>query len=124
MPEEKRNYVDRERYYVVHDSRGIIWIGTYGNGLFVYDVANGQMKHIVADSDNAQSQIGSDFLQCVIEDHSGNIWVSSEYTGVSRLEVLNEGTLRIFPAGEGSLIVRIRYVPCTVVLLKYHSWNP
>jgi hypothetical protein len=101
MPEEKRNYVDRERYYVVHDSRGIIWIGTYGNGLFVYDVANGQMKHIVADSDNAQSQIGSDFLQCVIEDHSGNIWVSSEYTGVSRLEVLNEGTLRIFPAGEG-----------------------
>lgn len=33
MPEEKRNYVDRERYYVVHDSRGIIWIGTYGNGL-------------------------------------------------------------------------------------------
>jgi CheY-like chemotaxis protein len=38
MPEEKRNYVDRERYYVVHDSRGIIWIGTYGNGLFVYDV--------------------------------------------------------------------------------------
>ena len=29
---------------------------------FVYDVANGQMKHIVADSDNAQSQIGSDFL--------------------------------------------------------------
>lgn len=61
MPEEKRNYVDRERYYVVHDSRGIIWIGTYGNGLFVYDVANGQMKHIVADSDNTQSQIGSDF---------------------------------------------------------------
>ena len=57
-----------------------------GNGLFVYDVANGQMKHIVADSDNAQSQIGLDFLQCVIEDHSGNIWVSSEYTGVSRLE--------------------------------------
>ena len=101
MPEEKRNYVDRERYYVVHDSRGIIWIGTYGNGLFVYDVSNGQMKHIVADSDNTQSQIGSDFLQCVIEDHSGNIWVSSEYTGVSRLEVLNEGTLRIFPAGEG-----------------------
>lgn len=40
-------------------------------------------------------------MQCVIEDHSGNIWVSSEYTGVSRLEVLNEGTLRIFPAGEG-----------------------
>lgn len=101
MPEEKRNYVDRERYYVVHDSRGIIWIGTYGNGLFVYDVANGQMKHIVANSDNMQTLIGSDFLQCVMEDHSGNIWVSSEYTGVSRLEVLNEGTLRILPAGEG-----------------------
>ena len=47
MPEEKRNYVDRERYYVVHDSRGIIWIGTYGNGLFVYDVANARISSII-----------------------------------------------------------------------------
>lgn len=31
-----------------------------------------------------------------MEDRAGGIWVSSEYTGISRLSVLNEGAERIF----------------------------
>lgn len=33
MPREKVGYIDMERYHVVHDSRDILWISTYGNGL-------------------------------------------------------------------------------------------
>ena len=35
-----------------------------------------------------------------MEDRAGGIWVSSEYTGISRLSVLNEGAERIFPEDE------------------------
>ena len=35
-----------------------------------------------------------------MEDRSGGIWVSSEYTGISHITVLNEGAKRIFPEDE------------------------
>ena len=38
IPEEKMKYIDYERYHVVRDDRGIVWISTYGNGLFTYDI--------------------------------------------------------------------------------------
>ena len=32
-----------------------------------------------------------------MEDSSGAIWVSSEYAGIARLTILNEGIKRIYP---------------------------
>ena len=29
IPEEKMKYIDYERYHVVRDDRGIVWISTY-----------------------------------------------------------------------------------------------
>ena len=46
MPYDKLGFIDKERYYIVHDSRGIIWISTYGNGLFAYDPATESIQHL------------------------------------------------------------------------------
>ena len=96
IPEDKLGYIDYERYHIVHDSRGIIWISTYGNGLFAYDTTEDKLEHFLANI-NDQSHISSDFLLYVMEDRAGGIWVSSEYSGLSRISVLNEGTPRIYP---------------------------
>lgn len=96
IPQDKLGYIDYERYHIVHDSRGIIWISTYGNGLFAYDTTEDKMQHFLANI-NDQSHISSDFLLYVMEDRAGGIWVSSEYSGLSRISVLNEGTSRIYP---------------------------
>ena len=96
IPEDKLGYIDYERYHIVHDSRGIIWISTYGNGLFAYDTTEDKLEHFLAII-NDQSHISSDFLLYVMEDRAGGIWVSSEYSGLSRISVLNEGTSRIYP---------------------------
>ncbi|MBR1995226.1 MAG: hybrid sensor histidine kinase/response regulator, partial [Alistipes sp.] len=96
MPAEKVNYIDEERYHIVHDSRDIIWISTYGNGLFAYDLKSDELQHFTSDIDRFHL-IADNFLQFVMEDRAGGIWVSSEYTGISRLTVLNEGAERIFP---------------------------
>lgn len=99
IPTDKVNYIDEERYHVVHDSRDIVWISTYGNGLFAYDLASDELQHFTS-AINGFSHITSNFLLYVMEDRTGGIWVSSEYTGLSRLSVLNEGAERIFPENE------------------------
>lgn len=96
MPEEKMYYIDFERYCFVHDSRDIIWISTYGNGLFAYNLHTDELQHFSA-AMNEFSYIPSDYLLHVMEDRSGGIWVSSEFSGVSWLTVLNEGSSYIYP---------------------------
>lgn len=98
IPEEKVRYIDRERYHVVHDSQGYIWISTYGNGLFVYDTAKDEMEHFVA-SGNGSDPISSDFLLYVAEDRAGGIWISYESAGMTRLSISNRGIKRIYPTG-------------------------
>ncbi|MDR0939014.1 MAG: response regulator [Mediterranea sp.] len=93
---DKIGYIDYERYHVVRDSRGIAWISTYGNGLFAYDPTEDRLEHFLSSADN-MSHISSDFLLYVMEDRSGGIWVSSEYSGVSRISVEGGGTMRIYP---------------------------
>ena len=99
IPADKVNYIDEERYHIVHDSRDIVWISTYGNGLFAYDLATDELQHFESNI-NGFSHITSNFLQYIMEDRAGGIWVSSEYTGISRLSVLNEGAERVFPEDE------------------------
>lgn len=100
MAKEKIGLIDEERYYIYHDSRDILWIATYGNGLYTYDLKTGQTFHFTANADNTVTPIGSNFLQSVYEDRSGNIWVSAEFTGASCLQIINKGALRIFPMGD------------------------
>ncbi len=95
MPAGRIGYIDEERYTVVRDKRGLTWISTYGNGLFVYNETTGQMQHFVAGAD-ANSPVVSNYLQTLYEDRSGSMWVSSEYGGLSHLWVMNEGVSRIF----------------------------
>lgn len=93
---DKIGHIDMERYHIVQDSRDIIWISTYGNGLFAYDSATDELQHFTSNI-NGFSHISSNFLQYIIEDRSGGIWVSSEFSGVSHLEVINKGAYRIYP---------------------------
>lgn len=96
VPEEKVRFVDKERYHVVHDSRNILWISTYGNGLFTYNLQTNRLSHFTA-NDKRSSIINSDALQYVAEDRSGSIWIGSDYTGVSHLKVVGEISTLFLP---------------------------
>ena len=98
IPEDKLTYIDHERYHVVHDSRGLIWISTYCNGLFLYNPSEDRLEHFV--SNTKDSPIVSDFLLYIMEDRSGAIWVSSEHSGLSRITLSNEGITRFYPESD------------------------
>ena len=96
IPPERVKYIDEERYHIVCDSRGLTWISTYGNGLFVYDPVEDSLQHFTFDMEGA-SHITSDYLLYLMEDRTGGIWVSSEYAGVSHIQVLDGSVRRLLP---------------------------
>jgi signal transduction histidine kinase/ligand-binding sensor domain-containing protein/AraC-like DNA-binding protein/CheY-like chemotaxis protein len=69
---------------------GRIYIATYGAGLYIIDPHTWQMEHFSAQ--DSHPLFGSDYLQAILIDHSGNIWISADNAGVACLSPV-EGAL-------------------------------
>lgn len=102
FPQQTTNYIDYERFHIVEDNHGLIWISTYGKGLFVFNQDLTQSQHFVADK-LGESPIASTYLLGIIADRHDGVWVSSEYGGVSHIQVMDKGVERIYPNGEGNM---------------------
>lgn len=90
--------ISQERFQVYHDSRNIIWITTFGNGLFAIDENTGKMHHYTADSD-----LVTNYLLCITEDESGEIWVGTELAGVAKISLSNYPFDIFYPAPGGNV---------------------
>lgn len=101
LPNET-NYIDYERFNIVEDNHGLVWISTYGKGLFVFNQRLDQGQHFVA-NEKGESPIASNYLLCITADRRDGVWVSAEYGGVSHLQVMDKGVVRIFPNGRENL---------------------
>lgn len=102
FPQQATNYIDHERFHIVEDNHGLIWISTYGKGLFVFNQDLTQSQHFVADK-LGESPIASNYLLGIIADRHDGVWVSAEYGGVSHIQVMDKGVERIYPNGEGKM---------------------
>lgn len=102
FPQQATNYIDHERFHIVEDNHGLIWISTYGKGLFVFNQDLTQSQHFVADK-LGESPIASNYLLGIIADRHDGVWVSSEYGGVSHIQVMDKGVECIYPNGEGNM---------------------
>lgn len=102
FPQQTTNYIDYERFHIVEDNHGLIWISTYGKGLFVFNHDLNQGQHFVA-NEKGESPIASNYLLCITADRRDGVWVSAEYGGVSHLQVMDKGVVRIFPNGRENL---------------------
>lgn len=102
FPQQTTNYINYERFHIVEDNHGLIWISTYGKGLFVFNQDLTQSQHFVADK-LGESPIASNYLLGIIADRHDGVWVSSEYGGVSHIQVMDKGVERIYPNGEGNM---------------------
>lgn len=101
LPNET-NYIDYERFNIVEDNHGLVWISTYGKGLFVFNHDLNQGQHFVA-NEKGESPIASNYLLRITADRRDGVWVSAEYGGVSHLQVMDKGVVRIFPNGRENL---------------------
>lgn len=106
IPQEKRSLLSREQYHILHDSRNLIWITTYGNGVFVYNPMSQELQQFTADDDRF-SCLASNFLLNIMEDRSGSIWIGTEHCGISHVKIISEGSQRLYPTDSGNNLVRM-----------------
>lgn len=83
------------RYSIVTDKDGMIWISTYGNGLFVHNPKTQETTHYLSTGTNI-APIQTNFLIKMYEDKAGNIWVCQENMGVAVISKQSENIERIF----------------------------
>lgn len=102
FPEQSTNYIDYERFHIVEDNHGLIWISTYGKGLYVFNHDLTESQHFVADN-RGEAPIASNYLLGIIADRHDGVWVSSEYGGVAHIKVMDKGVERIYPNGEENM---------------------
>lgn len=78
------------------DTRGTIWIGTYGRGLYKYDTESRiceQVKHDTVDNGSH----GNDYITSIYEDRDHNIWFTTEGDGFSYISAATERVTRFIP---------------------------
>ncbi len=108
IPSKILSSIDMERYEVYHDSRDIIWITTYGNGLFALHTG-GQVQHYTTE----RGLLPTNYMLCITEDKSGEIWVGTEFAGVAKISLTTYATKFFYPApseaGSRANAVRLIY---------------
>ena len=100
FPESMLRLIDFERYHVYHDNQGIIWITTYGNGLFAYSIEHDQLHHI---EQGKNGFTGSNFLLNVMVDKSDNVWVGNNNNGLTQIIRPHKGIKRFFPNQQNAM---------------------
>lgn len=80
------------------DSKQQLWIGSWGEGLFLYDENLNLLNHFTHTVGEQQS-ICSDFIQLIIEDSEGDIWIGTNGGGLSMYNS-DAGTFRHFKSDD------------------------
>ena len=67
---------------IILDKKGILWYGTFGQGLYRIDTNNDRITNYRNNPGDVQS-ISENAINCIYEDHSGNIWFGTFGAGIN-----------------------------------------
>lgn len=101
IPNNIVEFIDLERYNIFIDTKDLIWITTYGNGLFTYDAKKEVLTNYKSNLN--QNSPASDYLLSITEDKYGNIWIGSEYAGIIKVVRSDHNLHIIRPEKETSI---------------------
>ena len=94
---------------LTQDASGVLWIGSFTDGLTSYDVRTGRFsryRHIAGDP----ASLSSDTVHQLFIDHAGNLWVGTD-DGLNRFDPKSK-TFRVFKIESGSTSSQ-RYIAIT-----------
>lgn len=101
IPYDIVKIIDYERYNIFIDSENLIWITTYGNGLFCYNPTDGKLSNYKYSPN--ENSLASDYLLSITEDKYGNIWIGSEYAGIIKVVKASYGLQILRPEEDSSI---------------------
>ena len=90
FPFEKKNEPSNA-YSMMADSKGNIWIGTWGNGLYLFNKEKEKFSHILIKPVFLNSKIRTDYdvILDIFEDNIGDVWIGTDGGGVVKLSEKN-----------------------------------
>jgi signal transduction histidine kinase/ligand-binding sensor domain-containing protein/DNA-binding response OmpR family regulator len=101
IPGSVLQLIDEERYQFVADKHRNVWITTYGNGLFRYNVLTGSLSHYSYNKNT--NGLASNYLLSIVLDKNNNIWVGTESMGINKLSFSNRDVQILFPDPESAV---------------------
>lgn len=84
---------------MVQDGKGLLWIGTMGNGLFCYDPVSRNSKNFLSKL-NDKNSLCSNSVTIVFEDSEGKLWIGTEGGGLCSFN-RDDNSFAHYPAKEG-----------------------
>lgn len=88
-PNDSGSLSDNRVYKVFKDSKGNIWVGTFGGGLNKLDRANNSFKRYRHDPSDSKS-LSDDKILSVSEDSQGNLWIGTYGGGLNKFDPVKE----------------------------------
>ncbi|MGY5354150.1 hybrid sensor histidine kinase/response regulator transcription factor [Wenyingzhuangia sp. IMCC45467] len=71
-------------FHIYQDKKGLIWIATDGDGIYLFDKKKGLLKHIVHNQFNEFS-LPNNQPSKILEDKEGVFWIATYNKGISKL---------------------------------------
>lgn len=69
-------------YNIIEDSEGFIWVACLGSGVFQYNPLTNEIHHYT--NNGEINSISSNAVSSITEDHSGQIWFSTDRGGICK----------------------------------------
>jgi len=101
IPSSILQLIDNERYQFLQDRHGNVWITTYGNGLFSYNILSGILNHYSYNKNT--NGLASNFLLSLALDKNDNIWVGTESMGINKLSFSNRNVEILYPEPDNNV---------------------
>lgn len=73
-------------FHLFQDKKGIIWVSTDGDGIFLFDKEKGMLQHLVHNPFNPFS-LSNNQPSKVLEDRTGIFWIATYNTGINKLAI-------------------------------------
>ena len=70
--------------YIMEDTEGNIWLGCYGQGIFVLSPNLKIIKHYTSKNNN--KDLLSNYIWCMAQDYNGIIWIGTDGAGLLKLD--------------------------------------
>ncbi len=94
IPEQEVNFEDFPIHCISEHPKGVLWIGTEGNGMYKFDIKNQEFTHFKHHPDYA-STIAHDYVYAIRPDNKGNLWIGTE-AGLSSYSI-EKNTIQRYP---------------------------
>ena len=101
LPPSIQSQIGKKAITMFLDSKGCLWIGTKGEGLYRYNLKSNIVTKFIKTNNTLTNQISGNSITEITEDKKGSIWISTYGGGVNRFNPITNQFTQFCQANTG-----------------------